>query len=310
MKTHINNIVKIILIISVIFGPCAFAHAQEGQDINSFEEGLKLYYQKRFSESREFFYEAVSKDPNNTMAMSFYLDASYHCNDLIKTVNALERKSVEGGNTPILKAYVGLAYFTRGLIDRDMLEEARLQFVDALGKDSSLPIANCGMGMLYYQKRLMPRAKGYFLKALSGNPKDLMAMELLGEIIMNEEKDPATALEYFKTIIQAEPLYSDGYFYMGSALEKLGKREEAINFYQKCLEIDRNGILKGYDAPTRIGDIYLKDSNWAEAEKYYKVSLEINPDNAYARTQLEKARNRGKGWQGEKYDPLKDKLQK
>jgi len=289
--------------------PESIVTPEETPGISSFSRGLTLFYQKRWADCSEFFEEAFENDPLDTMSLSFYLSASYKRKDLVKTVNHIEQKAMAGGKTPVLKAQLGIAYLTRGLIDPDMLEEARMQLKEALKEDPELSIANAGMGMIYYYKRLTSRAKGYFIKALKANDKDLMALELLGNILMVDEKKPDAALEFFLKLIELAPNYSDGYFMAGSAYQRMGKNTEAIKYFQKCMEIDPKGVMKGYDSPLRIGDIYLNDKNYDEAKKFFKMALEINPENPYAKTQLKRAENRGKGWSGEKYNPIKKKIE-
>ncbi|MCD4785921.1 MAG: tetratricopeptide repeat protein [Candidatus Eremiobacteraeota bacterium] len=274
----------------------------------SFNQGLELYYQKKWGDSMEFFKETFQKDPLDTMSLSFYMGASYKNNELIQTVNKIEQATIEGGNTPILRAHLGIAYMSRGFIEPDMLDEALSQLKGALKDNPDLSVANTGMGMLYFRKRLIPRAKGYFIKALKSNENDLMAIELLGNILLIDEKNPEVALEFFQKLIQLSPNYSDGYFMAGSACQRMDKKEEAIKYFQTCMEKDPMGVMKGYDAPLRMGDIYLGEQNYDEAIKYYKKALKINPENPYAKTMLEKAEARGKQWKGEKYDPMKDKI--
>ncbi len=274
-----------------------------------FNQGLDFFYQKRWADSVEFFEAAVKKDPMDTMSLSFLLTANYKRNELIPSVNKIEQNAINGGNTPLLKAQLGIAYISRGLIDANMLEEARTQLKDALKDNPDLPIANTGMGMIYFQKRLTSRAKGYFIKALKSNDKDLMAMELLGNILMVDEKKPDAALEFFLRLTELAPKYSDGFFMAGSAYQKLGKNEEAIKYFSRSMELDPLGVTNGYYAPLRIGDIYLNEKEWDQAKKYYQAALKINPENPYAKTQLKKAENQGREWTGEKYDPLKKKIE-
>lgn len=291
-----------------LLGICFGCSSAEIAEVNPFDEGLQLYYQKRFKESMGFFKEALEKDPLDTMAVSFYLSASYRSDQLIQTVNELEKQSLENEDNPAYRSYVGIGYFTRGLIDSSMMDEARSIFKEILAENPDLSIANTGMGMVYYQKRLIPRAKGYFIKAQRINPNDLMALEKLGEILMVDDKKPEEALKFFNRIIEMSPNYSDGYFYAASAYQRLGNIEEAVELFKKCMEIDPLGVLQGYNAPVRLGDIYLKQEEWEEAEKYYKLALAISPDNLYAQTQLEKAKTHGKQWKGEKVNPLEDKI--
>ena len=184
---------------------------------------------------------ALDKDPLNAMALSFFLSARYRSNGLIKAVNELEKRCIEGGETPVLKSQLGIGYFTRGLLDPNMMEEARTHFKTALSKSPDLSIANTGMGMVYYQKRLIPRAKGYFIKALQSNPKDLMALERTGEILMVDDKNYEKALDFFKQIITIAPTYSDGYFYVASTYQKMGNKEKAIEYFEKTIELDPLG---------------------------------------------------------------------
>ena len=270
--------------------------------------GLLFFYQKRWADSVEFFEEAFTKDPLNAMALSFYLSASFKRNQLIQAVNKIEQKAIAGGSTPLLKAQVGIAYISRGLMDPNMLEEARTQLKEALRDNPELSIANTGMGMIYYRKRLTSRAKGYFIKALKSNPNDLMAMELLGNILMLDEKKPDMALEFFLKLNQLSPKYCDGFFMAGSAYQKMGKYDEAITAFKRCMELDPRGVMKGYYAPIRIGDIYLNEKEWDQAKKYYKIALKINPENPYAKTQLRRAEGHGKEWTGTKKDGIKEKL--
>lgn len=279
-----------------------------GQADETFKQGLKLYYQKRFDDAVDMFEEALNQDPLNTMALSFYLAASYKQNKLVQAVNNLEKKAMEGGNTPILKAHVGIGYFSRGKIDQGMIEEARNMLKDALKENPDLSIANTGMGMIYFQKRLIPRAKGYFIKALKANNRDMMAMELLGNILMIDEKKSDAALDFFLQLIQMCPEYSDGWFMAGSAYQRMDNITEAVKYFKNCMTVDPLGVMQGYNAPLRIGDIFLKEKDYKQAEEYYKQALVINPDNPYAKTQLEKAKGQGKEWKGEKVNPLKDKI--
>lgn len=274
-----------------------------------FNEGMNLYYQKRFEDSAEMFLEALEKDPLNTMALSFYLAASYRSNNLMQAVNLIEQKAIDGGSTPVLKAQLGIAYFSRGKFDQSMMEEAMNQLREALRENPDLSIANTGMGMIYFERRLMPRAKGFLIRAIRSNPSDIMALELLGNILMVNEKKPDAALEFFQRIIKMYPGYSDSWFLAGSAYQRMNNNSEAIKYFRLCMDADPLGLLKGYDAPLRIGDIYLQQQDWDNALEYYRQALVINPDNPYAKTQMEKAKKRGREWEGKKVNPLLDKIE-
>jgi tetratricopeptide (TPR) repeat protein len=275
---------------------------------NAFEEGLDLYYQKRFDESMESFLETLDKNPRDTMAASFYLAAAHRSGKLVTAVNTLESRSINKGDAPTAKAQAGIGYVSRGMLDQGMLQEAMTILREVLEQEPDLSIANTGMGMVYYHRRLMPRAKGFFVKALQSNPNDLMALELIGEILMVDENNPKDALNFFHKIIELSPNYSDAYFAAGSAYQRMGEKEKAIQYFKKCMELDKLGVLKGYFAPLRIGAIYIEDKQWEKAEEYYKAALVINPENPLAKTMFERAKRKGQDWEGEKVNPIQKKL--
>ncbi|MBI2252078.1 MAG: tetratricopeptide repeat protein [Armatimonadetes bacterium] len=183
-----------------------------------------------------------------------------------------------------------MAYFARSLTDSSMHGEAMEKFKQALKIDSKLPMAYTGMGLLYFQKRMIPRAKSYFLKALQLNPNDLLANELLGNILLVDEKQPEEALNYFQKIIEISPNYPDAYYYIGSSYYDLEKYPEAITALNKIMELDSFGLTQGYYAPVLLGDIYLKEKKYPEAISAYEKALKINPQNSYAKYKLEKAK--------------------
>lgn len=305
MNKTVFRTLTLILALGFILTAPAFCATASDPD---FSEGLSLYYQKKWAESADKFDQVSARDPLNVMALSFYLAASYRGNNMLTAVNNVEQRSIDNSNSAEIKAQLGIAYFARGKLDPNMLDESLNQLKEALKENPDLSNANTGMGMIYFYKRLIPRAKGYFIKAIKANENDLMALELLGNILMIDEQKPDAALEFFNKVIALAPNYADGYFMAGSALQRMGKKSEAIDNFQKCMDLDPLGTMTGYDAPCRIGDIYLEDKNFTDAEKFYKKALVINPDNPYAQTQLKKAQNKGKNWEGEKVDPIKEKL--
>lgn len=63
---------------------------------------------------------------------------------------------------------------------------------------------------------------------------------------------------------------------LGWSYEKKGEREKAITEYQKALEINPNF----YIAHIYLGHLYLKENNFDLAEKEYNSALKNNPNNA------------------------------
>ena len=164
------------------------------------------------------------------------------------------------------------------------------EFKQAIKDDPNVSMAYTGLGMVYFQKRMMPRAKGYFIRALRVNPHDIMAMELLGNIMLVDEKKPEDARQMFERITAELPTYPDGFYYLGSALFDLNKAGDAIPYLMRARELDPKGLTKGFDAASLLGDALMKENRKAEAIEAYEVALKIRPDSQYIDTQLRKAR--------------------
>lgn len=260
-----------------------------------FDQALALFYDRHWVEAQDEFNKVLQEDATNAMAMFFLLDCAVKQDKLAAAINQFEDQSVAKPNDPLAQAQVGIAYYARGLTEVNFLDEALNQFKSALKIDPNLSLANTGMGLVYYQKRMKARCQAYFQRALQTNPNDLLALELLGESIQNDDKRPEEALVYFQQMAQVDPNYPDTYYRLGSALYDLKKYDDAIPNLQKNMQMDPWGITQGYYSPTLLGDIYFEQKNYQQAIAAYQKALQINPNNTNAIYKLDRARKAAKG---------------
>jgi CubicO group peptidase (beta-lactamase class C family) len=83
------------------------------------------------------------------------------------------------------------------------------------------------------------------------------ALELLGERLFMLDMYPEAAA-IFQLAVKEYPKYTYGYFYMGQAYEKWGKRKEAIIAYQKAVTQDKNS-RPGVDAAFQLKHLAAKN---------------------------------------------------
>jgi tetratricopeptide (TPR) repeat protein len=57
--------------------------------------------------------------------------------------------------------------------------------------------------------------------------------------------DLDTAASEFQTLVERDPNYSAGYFHGGQTLEKLGRVDEARDFYRRGLAVTRDAHARG-----------------------------------------------------------------
>lgn len=255
------------------------------------EEGMAAFYLESYDTAIPLLEAAVKKEPQNTLAMAYLLHSYYKKRDITTVVTRIEQEAVAKGNDPVAQAHLGMAYFLKGLVMPNVMEEALTEFKNAAKDDTRCSIAYTGMGMVYFQKRMMPRSKGYFVRALRLNPNDVMALDRLGNILLVDDKKPDEALQLYERIVALLPTYPDGHYFVGSALYDLKRYEEAIEPLTRARELDPRGITQGFDAAALLGDTYMKLNRFAEAIAAFEVAKKIKPDSQYVQVRMEKARS-------------------
>lgn len=107
-------------------------------------------------------------------------------------------------------------------------------------------------------------------------PDNVKVAESLAQFKL-QKRDFDAALDIYAKIIQLDPEYTQGYFWMGFLYEEKGTRPKAIESWKKVLEINPDHV----DALNSLGYIYAEEGiNLDEAEVLIKKALEIMPDSA------------------------------
>jgi hypothetical protein len=110
------------------------------------------------------------------------------------------------------------------------------------------------------------------------------------------DTDFARAIDEYKKAIAILPDFNLAWFDLGNNYLAMGKTDDAINKFEKCVELDSNN----FDALNALGNIYLNEKQYDKAIAYYNKSLEVKPyqlspylslDQIYGNSgQLDKAR--------------------
>lgn len=106
--------------------------------------------------------------------------------------------------------------------------------------------------------------------------------------------DYGKALERYRDALTADPSQTVINFDAGDALYKLKRHKEAIEQYQQALAGGRQG-----DAVTHynLGNAYCQMGDYAQAVESYKRALALNPNDQWAKFNLELALRKLKGQQ-------------
>ncbi|MBM3464689.1 MAG: tetratricopeptide repeat protein [Armatimonadetes bacterium] len=282
----------LILVVALALTLSRGAHAGTNYAGAEFSTALQQYYQQQWPQAIESFHKIMEQDPRDTLSLHYLIHCYIKRNDMRSVLYNLEQKAVQSNNKDaVALAQLGIGYISRSMREPQMLDQAQKAFEQALTIDNNLSIANCGLGLVFYQRRMMARAKGYFLNALRANPEDLMALERVGDIIMNDEKKPSEALTFFEQIVQKAPTYPDGYWFVASACYDMARYDRCIENLKKCWELDPRGLTQGYHAPILLGKVYMKQKQYELATEAFEASLKINPSNPEVQYLLEQAKN-------------------
>lgn len=104
-----------------------------------------------------------------------------------------------------------------------------------------------------------------------------------------KEKDSIKSLEYYKKVLEYSPDSYSIYYGIGYIYNELGRYDEALKNIKTYIEKenDKKGQSDGYNI---IGNIYLSQLKTSKAKEAYKKALELDPDNEYAKTNLNSIR--------------------
>ncbi|PYS98214.1 MAG: hypothetical protein DMF63_16290 [Acidobacteria bacterium] len=88
----------------------------------------------------------------------------------------------------------------------------------------------------------------------------------------------AVALECFYSSINIDPEFAFAFYYAGRAHRSLGNSAEAKTMFKRSV------ALNSFHAPSLayLGDIFLREDNLIKAEKCFRASLRLQPDNRLA----------------------------
>jgi serine/threonine-protein kinase len=146
--------------------------------------------------------------------------------------------------------------------------------------------------LLAFGERLMALhgdAAPYLQKVQKEHPTDFWANLILGNSMV--QWVPQEAAGYYRAALASRPWAPVGYCAVADALRLQNRFEEAIEYYKKAIELDRN-YSRAY---SDLGLILQTQGRFDEAIDCHQTSLQIDPDYVWAHYNLANAlRARGR----------------
>lgn len=167
---------------------------------------------------------------------------------------------------------IGNLFRKKGEINRALIIHKSLLVRPHLSKEKKLELY-INMGIDYRKAGLYDRAKEYFKNALSMNPKNSTARQLLYEVY-EDSHDWEDALSWHKRFGKnSDNILAHIYAEIGKERLKENKTDEAKKYFEKSLKVDKKCI----DSYLYLGDVYIQHGNIEKAYEYWEKSCKIEP---------------------------------
>ena len=134
------------------------------------------------------------------------------------------------------------------------------------------------LGMVFLQKKNLPKAIIYFDKVIKINPNHINALHNLGSALV-EMKDTEKAKKLLLRVIEIYPQHADAHYNLGNIYKYYKDLKKAKLYFEKTIQIQPNNTK----AHNNLGNVFKELGCYNKAIIFYKKAIEIEHDhfNAY-----------------------------
>ena len=220
----------------------AFKLALERDSENPYyNNSLAFAYSKAelYDDAIEYYQKAISLNPDNEWT-------SIVCHAL-GTIYAEQKGNMEAAvatyqaglilDPTNYELYIALGDTYMAIYD---LENAIKAYCDAIVAEPDNYRGYSKAGIALYENDFVEEALVAYHKSIELNPGNALAHNNLGILYMEGMLDPEEALEYFEEAINLDPSYTLAYFNAGRASQELGFTNDAANYYQMALDLNKD----------------------------------------------------------------------
>ncbi|MCI5207494.1 MAG: tetratricopeptide repeat protein [Candidatus Electrothrix sp. ATG2] len=98
----------------------------------------------------------------------------------------------------------------------------------------------------------------------------------------NNNYNPARSVKIIKELLTSESNYYRGYYNLGFAYSELKDYKKSISSFRKALEIRKKKKIEDVTIFNSFGWVLMNNSNYKEAENFFKQGLELKEKNSIA----------------------------
>ena len=237
----------------------AFKLAVERDTENPYyNNSLAFAYSKAelYDDAIEYYQKAISLNPDNEWTSivcqglgAIYAEAKGNIEAAVSTYQAgiiLDPTNYD------LYIALGDTY----MADYD-LDKAIKAYCDAIMAEPDNYRGYSKAGIALFEKDFVEEALVAYHKSIELNPDNAFAQNNLGIVYLDGMLDAEEALEYFEEAINLDPNYTLAYFNAGRASQEMGFINDAANYYQMALELNKEtNELDEEDVMNRIRKLF------------------------------------------------------
>ena len=174
----------------------------------------------------------------------------------------------------------------RALNELEEYEKAKEVLNKALKRNPKYPYALNNLGLSYYYQKDYETAKEYYTKATEADPNDNLAFSNLSEIY-DIFGDFDNSMQFAYKALELKPTNYEALFFFGHANFKKENYEIAIENYKDALNVEEEVKipfgLEDHRVWAHLGEAYLKNGDYKEAQKSCEKSLVLKPNQLHAK---------------------------
>jgi serine/threonine-protein kinase len=183
-----------------------------------------------------------------------------------------------------LKADDAAAHFNLGfaLLGQGKFDGAIAEFGTCIRLKPKDAGAHCNLGIALERQGKLDEAEAEFRTAVRLEPDDAAADRNLGVFLCDVKRDYTGAEAEFRAAIRLQLDDATAHYILGNALEKQGKRDEAIAEYRTAIRLAPDHA----EAHNNLGTALRARGERDEAIAEYRAAVRVKPDHAAAHNNL------------------------
>lgn len=185
---------------------------------------------------------------------------------------------------PRMHTYLGNDYADRGLFDKALAE-----YNEAIRLNSEYAENYSNLGNLYQKMARYDDAIDMYKKAILLNPKLVSAYNNLGNVLA-KKGEFSLAVENYNNAIKLSPYDYEIFINLANVYLKIGNFSNAVDIYKKAIFFNANLPAEVY---YNIGIACASENDFVDAVKYWKKTINIDPNFQKAKSNLEVLKSAG-----------------